>query len=102
MEMERVIFRREYDPYMKMEKVLACFPDDIANPGRIGSVTMYFQHDMTFFEPYNEVSLDWYYGSTKPLKDAELAEKCKLELEKYYRRVTYKPRFKIVQKIIRR
>ena len=81
---ERLILRTEYDPYREAETILACFPDDKANPGRIAAVPMFFIFDEVLFEPYTEVNMDYYYGSTKPLKDAELAEHCKRALEKRY------------------
>lgn len=81
---ERLILRVDYDPYREAETILACFPDDEANLGRICAVPMYFRFDRAWFEPFTEISLDYYYGSTKPLKDAELAERCKVELEKRY------------------
>ena len=30
---ERVVFRKEFDPYMKIWKYLAVFPDDVASIG---------------------------------------------------------------------
>ena len=84
MKPERLILRTEYDPYREAETILACFPDDEVNSGRIAAVPMYFRFDMAWFEPYTEISLDYYYGSTKHLKDAELAERCKRALERRY------------------
>ena len=82
-EVERLILRTEYNPYLEMETLLACFPDDPANAGRIAAVPMYFNSsmDMAFFDCYTEVNMDYYYGNTKPLKDEVLAEKCRMELE---------------------
>ena len=81
---ERLILRTEYDPFREAGNVLACFPDDEAKPGRIAAVPMYFRFDMTYFEPYTEIDDYYYLAKTKPLKDAELAERCKMELEKRY------------------
>ena len=81
---ERLILRTEYDPFREAGNVLACFPDDEVNPGRIAAVPMYFRFDMVWFEPFTEVNMDYYYRSTKPLKDVELAERCKKALEKRY------------------
>lgn len=63
--MERVIFRTEYDPYMKMEKYLAVFPDDPANPGRVAFTPLYFNSHGVTFEPYGEMDLSYYYKKTK-------------------------------------
>ena len=84
MKPERLILRTEYDPYREAETILACFPDVKSCYGKIAAIPMYFKFDMVWFEPYTEVSMDYYYESTKPLKDAELAERCKMELEKRY------------------
>lgn len=105
MEMERVIFRRCYDPYMKMEMILAVFPDDEANPGRLVFLPMYFNGNETRFECTNEMTYWYYLEDTKPLKDKELAEKCKVELEQFYRNSSggnYTPKFRVMQKIMRR
>lgn len=91
---ERVIFRLEYDPYMEMEKVMACFPDDETLFGRIGSITMWFDsYDEAVFESYDEADLGYYYDKTKPLKDKALAEKCKDALE-----ARFETKFRIVRK----
>lgn len=81
---ERLILRTEYDPFREAGNVLACFPDDEVNPGRIAAVPMYFRFDMVYFEPYTEVDDYYYLAKTKPLRDEELAKRCKMELEKRY------------------
>lgn len=40
---ERVIFRTEKNPYVNGPSFLAVFPDDPANPGRVGCVSFHFQ-----------------------------------------------------------
>ena len=71
---ERVIFRTEYDPYMKMKKYLAVFPDDPHAPGRIACLPFYFGNlygsyahggEEAIFEPYCEISYGYYYKSTR-------------------------------------
>ena len=37
--MERVILRREYNPFIKRWGYLAIFPDDEANPGCVGAIS---------------------------------------------------------------
>ena len=51
---ERVIFRRTFDPYMKIEKYLAIFPDDEANPGNICYVPIYKNGEKWWHECYEE------------------------------------------------
>lgn len=92
---ERVVFRIEHDPYMEIDKVLAVFPDDEANRGRICFVPMWFDgHGTAWFDPYGEMAIQ-YYWSTKPLKDMEMAEKCKKALED-----RYGGEFRVMQKIM--
>ena len=60
--MERVIFRKEFDPYRKEWGYLAAFPDDPANLGRIEGVSFHFDgNDTAWFEPFGEMSLDYFY-----------------------------------------
>lgn len=99
---ERLILRMEFDKETGEASVLACFPDDHVNYGNIGAVPMHFKGDTTYFEPYTEVAPGYYYGSTKPMKDAELEEKCKRELEKRYSTKEEPVEFRIVRKITRR
>ena len=61
--MERVIFRREYNPYTKEWGFLAAFPDDECNRGMIAVEPFGFNREgNAVFEPYTEVSLSYYYG----------------------------------------
>lgn len=95
METSRVIFRKEYDPYMEIDKVLAVFPDDEANAGRVVCVPMWFDgNGKCWFESCCECTLT-YYWSTKPLKDADLAERCKVALE-----TRYGEKYRVMQKIM--
>lgn len=87
---ERLILRTEYDPFREAETILACFPDEEVKPGRIAAIPMYFKFDMVWFEPYTEINMDYYYGSTKPLRDEELAKRCKVALEKRYDREEFR------------
>lgn len=94
-EPEHVVMRREYDPFMEIEKVLCVFPDDRANPGKLCYVVMWFDgHGTAWFEPYGECDY-YYYLHLKPLKDMEMAEKCKKALED-----RYGGKFKVMQKIM--
>lgn len=84
MEKERVIFRREYNPYRKEWGFLACFPDMSALPGNIG-VTSFTPDSYGRWECWGgtEVSLDYYYSKKIIHKGTEEAEKC-LEILKYF------------------
>lgn len=96
-EPERVCMRREYDPFMEIEKVMCVFPDDRANLGRLCYVVMWFDgHGTAWFESYGECDY-YYYLSLKPLKDVEMVDKCIKALED-----RYGGKFKVVQKITRK
>ena len=64
--MERVIFRKEKNPYTKETDYLALFPDDEANPGRVECLPFSFDgYGTAWFELYCEA--DWRYilGKTR-------------------------------------
>lgn len=83
--MERVIFRTDHDPYMKCEKYLAIFPDDPTNVGRLAYVSFYFNGERPVFEPYGEMSIEYYYYNTKRIKKGtELSAKCLCAIEWFY------------------
>lgn len=83
--MERVVFRKDYDPYMKIEKYVAVFPDDPHNAGTLPFVALYFNGDRPVFEPYGEMCLDYYYKKTKCIyKQSDDALRCLRAVEWYY------------------
>ena len=83
--MERVVFRKEHWPRWNDTVYLAVFPDDPANPGRFGYVSMRFDHDTAVFEPYGEMVFDYYYNHTKPVHvNTEEARRCLAAIEAYY------------------
>lgn len=62
---ERVVFRKEFDPYMKMWKYLAVFPDDVASIGMWMAVPIWKVNNHPWRESAGEVSWDYYYNMTK-------------------------------------
>ena len=82
--MERVVFRRDYDPYMKTEKYLAVFPDDPHNVGRLAFVSFYFNDDRAVFEPYGEMSLDYYRKTIRVRRQSDEELRCLQAIEKYF------------------
>lgn len=81
-EAERVIFRKEHDPYMDIDKVLACFPDDEVNPGRIGAVSCWTDKNGRFWvDPYDEIDLSYYYKQKIIHKNDPIAREIKDKLE---------------------
>ena len=66
--MERVLFRYMNDPYLKVVRWVAVFPDDPANPGRLSFISGYYDgHDKPIFDPFDEMDLAYYYKHTKPV-----------------------------------
>lgn len=87
MKKERVIFRREYDPYWKRWGYLAVFPDDEANPGRIGVIGFKLIDDgSVIFEAYQEASIEYVMNRKLVHKDTDEAKACLTALMWYYGR----------------
>ena len=84
MEKERVIFRKEYDPYRKIWGFLACFPDDEANLGRIQAIPFY--KGMYEWESYGltEVSMEYYYAKKIIHKGTDEASDCLKVLKSFF------------------
>ena len=83
--MEKVILRREFNCYTKQWGYLACFPDDEANPGRIGAIAFHFdQYNQAVFEPYCEIDLRYMYAKKIIHKDEPDVEKCIKALSDMY------------------
>ena len=86
---EKVIFRREKTSELHEKGsfyFLAAFPEEEANPGMVACLPFHIPvaSDRPVFEPFCEVSLDYYYG-TKLVRKTELAAKAGLEaVQKYY------------------
>lgn len=93
---ERVAFRLERDSYMEIDKVLACFPDERANFGRLACISMWFdENDTAWFDTFDECDLCYYRDNTRLLKDMEMANKCLKALE-----IRYDQKFRIVKRIM--
>ena len=60
---ERIIFRHEYDPYMKIWKYLCVFPDAVENwRGDVGCVSIWKADDGHWWhESYGGVSREYCY-----------------------------------------
>ena len=96
MEKERVIFRREYDPYMKMWGYIAGFPDDPANLGRM--VVLPFQileNGDYLYECFDEATIDYFLSKKIIHKNDPIVPELLKALEK---RIDYETEFKVVEK----
>lgn len=95
--MERVILRHEKNPYTNQMGYLAIFPDDEANPGRVGAISFSFnQYGNPIFEPYCEVTLGYMYEQKIIHKNEEDVEKCIKALSEFY-----DEEYKVCEKITR-
>lgn len=63
--MERVIFRAHYNPFVSSTAYLAVFPDVSANVGRFAAVAFHFEDGRAVFEPFDEISHDYYFKKTR-------------------------------------
>ena len=83
--MERVIFRKEYNPVTKSWGYLAAFPDDESARGRIAVSPFALNPDGTAeFEPYTEVSFSYYYKNRIIHRGDSIIGKLRKAVEDYY------------------
>ena len=82
---EKVIFRREYNQYLGEMTYLAVFPQCPANCGHYSAVPFYFNGESVCFEPFCEVSWDYYYKDTWIVhKNDSIIEKLLSAIENRY------------------
>lgn len=118
--MERVIFRKERNPYVQSIRCtnqkngeswnetlcnpeynyLAIFPDDETNPGMVGCVPFFFDgHGDAIFEPYGEADIGYIHGKTRIVhKRDPLSGKLLQAVTAYYSHEV-PAHFRIVEKI---
>ena len=96
--MERVIFRKEKNPFDRTTPhYLAVFPDDKANPGHVACLPFHFDgHGQSVFEPYCEADMDYYYRTNLVHRFDEETPKLLGAIQDYY----HTP-FRIMQKLPR-
>ena len=82
--MERVIFRMERDKYNARDNILACWPDDPHNLGRIARTPFFFQNGKAIFEPYCEAADEYYYQTKIIHKNTPVAARALAAVEEYY------------------
>ena len=97
MDEQKVIIRREYDPYTKRWGYIAGFPNDSVNKGRIACTSFKIYEDgKAVFEPYDEVDKFYFLSKKIVHKGTEEAEKCLKVLEEYW-----EEKFVVVEKIVK-
>lgn len=97
MDKERIIIRREYDPYRKAWGYLVGFPEQKANRGRICVTSCYFNRfGQIVLESMSEA--DKFYFTKRKLvhKNTTDADAVRESLEKYYGE-----EFEVVEKIVK-
>ena len=94
--MERVIFRKQYNPYTKEWGFLAAFPDDDCSVGMISGVSFTFDRDgKAVFEPYTDYSLPYYYAKKIVRRKDPMMGKLRKAVEDYYG-----TKFRVCEKVI--
>lgn len=89
-ETEKVIIRREYDPFLKSWGFLVGYPEEEANPGRIAAqhIDLVNKSANDFgrvrFEPVGEVDINYFLNKKIVHKNDPDVERVKKELEKHY------------------
>ena len=82
---EKVIFRREYDQYLKKWGYLAGFPNDEANRGRISVLPFKILDDGTVIRGSNDEADKFYFTKLKLVhKGTEEAEQCMKALKSIF------------------
>ena len=81
---EKVIFRREYDHYLKKWGYLAGFPNDEANRGRIAVVDFKILDDGTVIRGcFDEADINYFTKLKLVHKETEEAEECMKALKSF-------------------
>lgn len=93
--MEKIIIRREYNPYTKQWGYLVGFPEEKANFGKIGCFACHFNtYNKLVLEPYCEVDTFYFLKKKIVHKNTEDAQIVCSELEKMIDK-----KFQVVEKI---
>lgn len=96
--MERVIFRKEYDPYQKRWGYLAGYPDVKAKSGFILCLPFKAEEGNLICEPHTEVAYDYWISKKLIHKDTDEAEQLLKLIISYYG----DEEFKVVEKATKR
>lgn len=81
---ERVVFRREYDPYAKAYRYLAVFPDDATRSGIYMAVSIWKSDGRPWRSKAREIPWSYYYNMTETVhKDDPIVDEL-VEILKYF------------------
>ena len=89
MEKEKVIFRREYNPYTKEHGFLAVFPETVDRLRRVTVLPFCFRKDFTgkeypVFECHNDADIDYLYKRKIVHKNDKIIPVLLSAIEKFY------------------
>lgn len=103
MNKEKVIIRREYDPFREEWGYLAAFPESPSNPGKILCLPFFFLEDGTaIFDAHCEVDFEYYYKTKIVHAKTDEAKKCCEVITRYYNRYSREPiNLRLAEKIIK-
>ena len=93
---EKVVFRKEYDPYMKIWKYLAVFPDDIARRGMYMAVPIWKINGQPWRENAVEISASYYLRTKVVHKNDPIVNEL-VEILKFF----YGGEYRVMEKIMR-
>lgn len=93
---EKIIIRREYNPFSKQWGYLIGFPEEKANRGRILCQHISYIKDSWIFECCSEADLNYFRNRKLVHKDTEDAEAIRKALEQQYNE-----EFEVVEKIMK-
>lgn len=99
---EKVIFRTEWNKYMKKTTYIAVFPDDESKYG-VCMIPFSIEENAAIFEAFGEMSMEYYYKYTKLVKkNSDEAKKCLKVLTDYLNRIpNYNTNLRVMEKIMR-
>lgn len=81
---EKVIFRKVFDPFMKIWKYMCIFPDEEANLGCVGCVEIWEENGKWWHDPYCEIHIFNTYKCKIIHKTDEIVPKLINALHKLY------------------
>ena len=96
MNKEKVIIRREYDPYMKLWKYLCIFPESYEGNGTYGCVSLWKnEYGQWVHEPYTSGAVSYFYK-------CKLIHKNNPEIEEVLKglKFFYDEEYQVVEKIM--
>lgn len=98
-EMERIIFRTERNPYTKETNYIAVFPDSTSQSGRLLALPFSVRPDYTIFESHCEIDYGYYLDKTRIVhKSNKIISDLLNRVQKYHRGAQYE----VVEKITKR